>query len=87
MYKYTPKKEILHEMYVRKVPGEAWWDTAFRKHTAILTQFGINTEYRVRYVLSEDYPNTVFFSSRRVREVPVRGFLFPVEMFDEDVEK
>lgn len=81
MYKYTPRKYILHEMQVKRTGR--WWDTEFSKRKEILKRFHID-DYAYYNALSRYYPKIKFFSKVKVKHVPVNGYLFPVEMFNEE---
>lgn len=82
MYKYTPKKQILRDMQVKRVGR--WWDTEYQKRLEILKRFHLQ-DYAYTIAIAEWYPKTVFYSKIKLKQVPVNGYLFPVEMFDEHV--
>lgn len=81
MFKYTPKQEILDEM---TAPREGrWWDVEYFKRKAILERHGVSQDFIMTVVLQQYYPAVCFYSATRCTQVPVRGYLFPVSMFDE----
>lgn len=83
MFKYTPKQQIIREMYVSPAnykPGKELF-----KRQAILKAYGAEQSYTMSVVLQTDYKDVCYCSPTRVRQVPVRGYLFPVDMFDETV--
>jgi hypothetical protein len=78
---YTPKKQILREMKVNKRVG--WWDKEYSKRDEILRRYGVGVNYTMNNTFKHWFPITKFFSKSAVKNVPVNGFLFPVEMFEE----
>jgi len=77
MYLYTPTAHIL-----RRIEGA-------RKSRNIDATWILATEYCTEYVTKSiflrDYPNVKHYSRKRLQMVPVTGYLFPVDMFDETV--
>lgn len=85
MFKYTPKKSILRDMEVPKTPGTAWWDKEFYKRKEILKAHHADQGYMMQTVLQTEYHNVCHYSKTPLRQIPVRGYLFPVSMFNEEV--
>ncbi len=83
MYKYTPKKSILRDMDVPKVGS--WWDKEFFKRKEILKAYRASQDNMMQTVLHTDYPTVCHYSKTKLSEVPVRGYLFPVSMFNEEL--
>jgi hypothetical protein len=84
MFKYTPKKQILRDMQVARVGR--WWDKKYHKINEILQQYGVTPDYILHSVFERQFKKVCFHSAKRVRHVPVGGYLFPVEMFQEEIE-
>lgn len=80
MYYYTPKKSILRDMQSKK---GSHVDAAYFKRMEILKLYGMPQDHLMTSVLRLYFPGVKFYSRKAVREVPVNGFMFPVEMFDE----
>ena len=85
MFKYTPKKKILRDMQVAHTPGTAWWDKEFFKRKEILKEHRTDQGYMMTCVLQQDFKDVCHYSKTQLRVVPVRGYLFPVSMFDEEI--
>lgn len=82
MFKYTPKKQILRDMDVPKV-GDLW-DKEFFKRKEILKKYSVSQDYNMTVVLKKDFKNVCHYSVDTLKYIPVRGFLFPVAMFNEE---
>jgi hypothetical protein len=82
MFKYTPKPQILRDMQVPRTG--AWWDKEYFKRAEILRRYGVEATYIMQSVFRSYFPEVCYFSAKRVRHVPVHGYLFPVEMFEEE---
>ena len=83
MYRYTPKKQILRLLDVPKI--ERWWETAYSTRNDILREYKIDVSYTLNWILKIDYKGTCFYSLSSRRDIPVRGFLFPSSMFNEEI--
>lgn len=59
-----------------------WWDKEYFKRQEILKSFGMPQDYSTCSVFARCFKTTNFFSVKHVSQVPVAGYLFPVEMFD-----
>lgn len=83
MFKYTPKKEVLRSLQVCKT-GD-WWNKEFFKRMEILKNYNLPQDYTLSVVLQRDFAKVQYYSAKPVKCVPVRGYLFPAEMFNEQM--
>lgn len=80
MIRYTPSKKILHTLRtIRKKPY-----VRDKEYNFIRSVLPPSAEYSVHSAVSQWFDGFVLYSPVRLKEVPLRGFLLPVSMFDEE---
>ena len=78
MYKYTASKKIMKGLLKIRKSGykpNAEWDY-------LSAYFPFKNNYTEVMTLGKYYEKSVFFSPSPMKEIPVMGCMFPVNMFD-----
>lgn len=80
MFRYTPSKHILHTLRaIRKAPY-----VRDKEYHFIQSVLPPGASYSVHSTVSQWFDGFEFYSPVRLKEVPLRGYLLPVSMFDEE---
>jgi hypothetical protein len=82
MIKYTPKQSILAEME-RSNKSARPWETNYQTMLQILQRYRIPTNHILATILQTRYPEVSVYSKTKLNQIPVNGYMFPVEMFEE----
>lgn len=76
MYRYTPNKQLLDEL--KKIKKSLYahdkiWEFAGRYFKT----------YSEKATFIHEWPQVELYSKVRLHKIPVRGYLFPLKLFDE----
>lgn len=86
MYKYTPKPGFVKTIQRPEFGYKpSHWATVEHFITSHFPADPRVDRYNLHYAVIDFYPTVIFYSPVKTRVVPVRGFLFPSELFDETV--
>jgi len=86
MYLYTPKPHYRRTVQRPAVGYRPSYYATVREFVERhFAKCAAAEKYQLTDVVSRYYPSTKYYSPFPCRTVPVRGFQFPVELFDETV--
>lgn len=83
MFRYTPNKKLLRDMQVSKTGR--WWDKEYFKKTEILNKYDLPQDGIMIFILGKHFMNVDYYSRCKLKQIPVMGRYFPVEMFNEEI--
>ncbi len=81
MFKYTPKQQILKDMaHCAKKHSMNWF--GYEDAKRLLQKLHVDTGYTMCQNFQQHFSKTVFYSPKKVSNVPVGSSMFPVTMFE-----
>jgi hypothetical protein len=78
MFVYTPKAHILRRLAIARAKPRGWDNEWF-----VLDDILGTTDYTLKTMFKVHYEKCNFSSPTKRNEVPLNGYLYPVELFDE----
>ena len=80
MYRYTPNKEILEKLKAARKKGYVSKIACSGEYHLATSMF---KDYAMKVAFLTHWEHTNVFSKTKLKEVPVSGYLFPVDLFDQ----
>lgn len=81
MYKYTVSKQIMRGLRsIRKAPY-----VLNKEYHYVQSHMPSGSNYTMHSTFTQYADGFEFYSPKKLREVPLHGIMFPVEMFDEEI--